>query len=106
MNNLLNIQKVITRGTKVVTKDGRTFTFDGFDENECPHKFCMLHPRNSHSKKTLEKCQGMMKWTEGESDKIVKDCPIIGGDEFTINTHTMIKYIIKDGQKVKPENYA
>jgi hypothetical protein len=92
-NELIKLQKVLRRGTIVRVHDQKKDTFieaifDGFSDEECPYRYCELHPKNPGQKKDNKPCDGFMKWIIDEKDQ--KNCPYLGGLEFTAGDQQVI----------------
>jgi hypothetical protein len=112
-SNLIKIQKGLTRGTKVIAIDNvngkrMTLTFEGMHDEECPYKYCILHPRKL-GKPSENPCQGFMRWHDEENNENYVGCPFVAG-RFTVTPNIVIKSLIlkqggKPPEEIKPENY-
>lgn len=100
MSNLIKLQRIIPRGTPVITKNiddpskpTEIFTFDNFSGQKCPHTYCELHPKRV--KKDDPACYGFMKWDNTETNESITSCPQIGGDDNKItigDSHVIQKF--------------
>lgn len=101
--HIFSIQSRIKRGTKVKVNDIKLeksyqVEFDGFDDVECPYRYCELNPRNPQAIKNEKSCDGFMKWVLPDK-KEIKSCPYLGGNEFTVSDSQIVTHIIVKKQK-------
>ena len=92
-NELIRLQQTFRRGTivKVHNEKEDIFLeaeFDGFSEEECPYRYCELHPKNPGRDKEKKPCDGFMRWIVNEKEQ--ESCPYLGGLEFTAGDQQVI----------------
>lgn len=109
-SEIIKLQKVLRRGTIVKVHDQKKDTFmevifDGFSDEECPYRYCEMHPKNPGQKKADSKsCDGFMRWVVDGKEQ--ENCPYLGGLEFTagdMQVITEIKTKKKNSETGEPE---
>ena len=96
---LIEIQKVLRRGTNVKTVDSSTgecqiYIFDGFSEEECHIHHCELNPRCPGTK-DRPKCQGFMRWINSNTKVEHEACPYMGAAELTVKAGILVNKFIR-----------
>jgi hypothetical protein len=107
-SEIIKLQKILRRGTIVKVHDQRKDTFmevifDGFSEEECPYRYCEMHPKNPGQKEDSKPCDGFMRWVVDGKEQ--ENCPYLGGLEFTAGDMQVITEIKTKKKNIKTGGY-